>query len=300
MYSRQEVAAACGPSLVRYVERKARGGAAGQKGTRYEDRFALLKIGEAAQAAFARNGSFSVSWNVSFRSQAFCFVDDLVVYRRAAREANHYQLKNQAVVRWGKRSKSLASDFRNQLKLGRSKEIRTTVTLVVNRKNKTQKLQSDMPRGLEKYAFVTFFPPYESVSKLLKYKPMRDALNALLGPDPTDDRLASVGMLVQSAWTEAGKVTTLKKLLEGLHKRDAPLVRPLKPVATIDSRLKAALDSIPNFTYSFQKGFMCWRYGSADSGCFSHHCGSQKFAFFTQRVINRNPVTFAELEVELG
>jgi hypothetical protein len=300
MYSLQEVSAACGPNLAKYVQNKARGGAAGQKGTRYEDRFALLKIGEAAQAAFARIGSFSASWNVSFRSQAFCFVDDLVVYRSATRTAHHYQAKNQATVAWGQGAKSLSSDFRNQLKLGRSRMIQTTVTLVVNSRGKAKKLLANIPSGLKKYTFVSFFPPDQSVYKLLEYKPMRDGLNALLGPDPTDDRLVTVGMLLQSAWTEAGKVTTLKKMVEELHKREAPLLRPLNPVRLIDSRLKATLDSIPHFSYSLEKGFMRWRYGTTDRGCFSEHCGTQKFASFAQRVISRRPGTFADLEVELG
>jgi hypothetical protein len=300
MYSPQEVSAACGPNLAQYVQNKARGGAAGQKGTRYEDRFALLKIGEAAQAAFARNGSFSASWNVSFRSQAFCFVDDLVVYRSATRTAHHYQAKNQATVAWGKGAKSLSSDFRNQLKLGKSRKIRTTVTLIVNSKGKAKRLLADIPSGLKRYTFVSFFPPDQSISKLLKYKAMRHGLNALLGPDPTDDRLVTVGMLLQSAWTEAGKVTTLKRMMEELHKREAPLLRPLNPVTVIDSRLRAALDSIPHFHYSLEKGFLRWRYGTTDRGCFSEHCGTPKFASFAQRVISRRPSTFEELEVELG
>ena len=129
---------------------------------------------------------------------------------------------------------------------------------------------------------------------------MREGLKALLGPDPTDERLVTVGMLLQSAWTEAGKVTTLKKMLEQLHKREAPLLRPLNPVTAIDTRLKSALDSIPNFHHSLERGFMRWRYGTTDRGCFSEHCGTQKFASFAQRVISRKPRTFAELEVELG
>jgi hypothetical protein len=300
MYSLKEVEVACGPNLARYVQNKARGGAAGQKGTRYEDRFALLKIGEAAQAAFAGNGSFSASWNVSFRSQAFCFVDDLVVYRSATRTAHHYQAKNQGTVAWGKSAKSLSSDFRNQLKLSKFRKIQTTVTLVVNSKRKAKKLMADIPRELEKYTFVSFFPPDQSVSKLLEFKPMRNGLNALLGPDPTDDRLVTVGMLLQSAWTEAGKVTTLKKLMEELHKREAPLLRPLKPVRVIESQLEAILDAIPHFSYFLEKGFMRWQYGTTDRGCLSEHCGTQKFASFAQRVISRRPSTFADLEVDLG
>lgn len=300
MYSPQQVAAACGPRLAQYVQNKARGGSAGQKGTRYEDRFALLKIGEAARAAFTGNDRFSPRWNVSFRSQAFCFVDDFVVYRSATRTAHHYQAKNQSTVTWGRGAKSLSSDFRNQLKLGKIRKIQTTVTLVVNSKSKVRKLQANIPSGLAKYTFVSFFPPDQSIAKLLEYKPMRDGLSALLGPDPTDDRLVTVGMLLQSTWTEAGKVTTLKRMMEELHKREAPLLRPLNPVRAIDPRLEAILDSIPNFQYSLERGFMCWRYGTTDRGCFSEHCGTQKFQSFAQRIISRRPSKFADLEVELG
>src|SRR6202034_2357451 len=109
--------------------------------------------------------------------------------------------KNQSAVAWRQGARSLSSDFRNQLKLGKSRKIKTLVTLVVNSKIKARKLEARIPTKLKKYAFVAFFPPDQSIAKLLKYKPMRDGLNALLGPNPTDDRLVTVGMLLQSTWT---------------------------------------------------------------------------------------------------
>jgi hypothetical protein len=186
------------------------------------------------------------------------------------------------------------------LKLGKSRNIHTKVTLIVNSKRKAKKLLADIPKDLEKNAFVSYFPPDQSIPKLIKYKPMREGLIALLGPDSTDDHLLTVGMLLQSAWTEAGKVTTLKKMIENLHRTKAPLLRPLKPVAAINPQLEAVLNAIPNFNYSLEKGFMSWRYGTTDRGCYSEHCGTQKFASFSQRVISRRPSTFADLEVELG
>ena len=183
---------------------------------------------------------------MSFRSQTFCFVDELVVYRSDHRTANH----DQAKVSWGK-------------------------------------------------CICALFPPDQCVATLLKYKPMREGLNALLGPDPTDERLVAVGMLLQSAWTEAGKVTTLKKMLEAFYKREAPLLRPLNPVTAIESQLKAVLDLIPNFHSSLERGCMRWRYGTTDRGCLSDHCGTQKSASFALRVIRLRPSTFADLEREL-
>ena len=298
MYSPKVVEAACGPKLAQYIKNKAKGGAAGQKGTRYEDRFALLKIGEAAERAFAGTGSFSSSWNISFRAQAPCFVDDLVVYRSAIRTADHYQAKNQAQISWGKGPKSLSSDFQNQLKLGKYQNIQTTVTVVVNSKNNAKNLQSSIPKDIRRGASVCYFPSDERLYKLLQYRPMRRGLTALLGSDPSDDHLVTVGRLLLAAWTETVNTKTLKKMIEELHKSNAPLLRPLKPVTAIHPELKAVLDSIPNFHYSLDKGFMSWRYGTTDRGCFSQHCGTAKFASFTQRVISRRPGSFADLEVE--
>lgn len=300
MYSLKTVEAVCGLKLANYVKDKAKGGAAGQKGTRYEDRFALLKMGEAAERAFSPNGSFSPAWNVSFRSQALCFVDDLVVYRGATRTAEHYQAKNQASVFWGTGQKSLSSDFRNQLKLGKSQNIRTSVILVVNSKSKVKALQSSIPRDLRKKTSVFYFPSASSLLALLKYKPMRDGLKALLGPDSSNDHLVTVGRLLLGAWTEAKAKITIKSMIEELHKSGAPLLRPLKPIAAIDPKLKAVLDSIPNFHYSLERGFLRWQYGSTDSGYYGFHCGTSQFAAFTQRVISRRPRTFMDLEVELG
>jgi hypothetical protein len=300
MYSLKDVKAACGPKLAQYVKNRATGGASGQKGTRYEDRFALLKIGEAAKDAFAKTGSFSSRRNVSFHAQVFCFVDDLIVYQSATQTANHYQCKNRATITWGKGPKSLSSDFRNQLKLGRSQNIKTTVTLVVNSKTAAKALRAGIPGSLGKAAAVCYFPPEESLYGLLKYTPMRDALNELLGPEPSDDHLVTVGRLLLAAWTEAGNATTLKKMLEQLHKSNAPLLRPLKPITVIHPKLKAVLDSIPDFHYSLEKGFLRWQYGTTDRGCYIEHCGTARFNCFTRRVISQRPSTFQDLEVELG
>jgi hypothetical protein len=186
------------------------------------------------------------------------------------------------------------------LKLGKSQNIQTTVTLVVNSKSKAKNLQANIPKGLRKSVSVCYFPADESLYGLLQYKPMRDGLNELLGPNPSDDHLVTVGRLLLAAWTEAGNVTTLKKMIEELHKSNAPLLRPLRPINAIHPELKAVLDSIPNFHYSLDKGFMSWRYGKTDRGCCSEHCDTPRFAAFTQRVIIRRPSSFGDLEVELA
>lgn len=298
LFNIADVQSAFGPKLVAYVKKKTTGGAAGQKGSRYEDRLAILKIGQAAETAFSRNGAFSESRNVSFQSQAPCFVDDILIFHRHSRTAHHFQAKNAVSVSWSKGPKSLASDFRNQLILGKSRCFTTKLYLVVSGKKLAQNLNAAIPKDLKKYASVEYFPADVRLLTLLNYKPMREALTALLGPQPTDDHLVSMGRLLMGAWSEAGNAITLKKLMEELHRSNAPLVRPLKPVINLDPRLRAVLNCIPHFRYAVEKGYFVWNYGTTDTGCFETHCGTPRFSAFAQRIISRRPRTFWELEEE--
>src|SRR5947209_2352705 len=165
MYSIEHVAAACGASSAKYVTNKARGGRSGQKGTRYEDRFAVFKIAHSAQLAFENgNGSFAPSSNVTLYGQLPCFVDDLVIFRKTGRRVEHFQAKNCSSTNWGKGAKSLRADFRDQLKLSDSRKLKCSVTLVVSDKNAENKLRQTLPPELKGRGQVFYFPPY---SKLL-------------------------------------------------------------------------------------------------------------------------------------
>lgn len=299
IYQLHHVTAACGPRLAKYVKSKTRGGAAGQKGTRYEDKFALLKIGEAANRAFAKYGVFSNRCNVTFQGQAPCFVDDLVVFGHHPKSADHFQTKNAVSVVWGAGAKSVAYDFRQQLKLGKSRNLKTNLALVVSNRSLAKRLQSNIPKDLKKKVAVVYFPDGTLVS-LLKFLPMRNGLSELMGPDPSEDHLLSAGRMLIGIWSDVGKAVTLKKMLSELLKAKAPLIRPLTPVITLDARLTSVLDAIPNFNYAVEKGFFIWRYGSMDRGCFPEHCGADRFSAFTERIISRRPRTFSKLEVELG
>jgi hypothetical protein len=299
IYQLKHVREACGPLLARYVQSKTRGGAAGQKGTRYEDKFALLKIGEAARSAFAEDGFFAEGRNVTFQGQAPCFVDDLVIFERRSKTANHFQLKDVATLTWGKGARSIASDFRQQLKLGKNRKLNTHLFLVVSRKSLAGSLATNIPKDLARKSSVVYFPA-GSLADLLKFPPMRKGLLALLGPNPSEDHLVSVGRMLMGVWADAGKAVTLKKLFEQLHQSKAPLLRPLVPVTKLDPLLISVFNRIQDFEFSVEKGFLVWKYGNTDSGCFPEHCGSDRFRAFAQRMMTQKPRTFRKLEGELG
>jgi hypothetical protein len=299
IYQLKHVRDACSPKLTRYVQNKTRGGTAGQKGIRYEDKFALLKIGEAAQSAFAKDGFFAEGRNVTFQGQAPCFVDDLVIFERRSKTANHFQVKDVATLTWGQGAKSIASDFRQQLKLGKNRKLNTNLFLVVSRKSLASSLATKIPKGLGKKSSVVYFPA-GSLAVLSKFPPMRKGLLALLGPNPSEDHLVSVGRMLMGVWADAGKAVTLKKLFQQLHQSKAPLLRPLVPVTKLDPLLISVFNRIRGFEFSVEKGFFVWKYGNADSGCFPEHCGSDRFCAFAQRMMTQKPRTFRKLEGELG
>ena len=300
MYVLEQVRTLFGETTAKYVANKARGGAAGQKGTRYEDRFALMKIGEAAKLAFDGDGDFAKERDTDFYSQVPCFVDDLIVAFRGSETAEHYQLKNQAAPSWGKGKKSISSDFAKQLRLGGATKQITTVTLVVNSPDLATKLREKKPRALRKNTFVCYFPPSATLFELLEHQPMREALSELLGPDPSDDHLVAIGRVMQGAWADAGNATSLETLLSELHKGGAPFLRPLNSVPDLPQDLKNILDAIPDFAYRVERGFFRWSYGNSDSGCYSKHCSTTEFIAFTRRVVLKYPTTFESLEVELA
>jgi hypothetical protein len=299
IYQLKHVRQACGPKLVRYVQNKTRGGAAGQKGIRYEDKFALLKIGEAAESAFAKDGFFAEGRNVTFQGQAPCFVDDLVIFERRSKKVNHFQVKDVATLTWGKGAKSIASDFRQQLKLGKYHKLNTNLCLVVSRKSLARTLATNTPQDLSKKSTVIYFPA-GTLAHLSKFPPMRNGLAALLGPNPSQDHLVSIGRMLMGVWADAGKAVTLKRLFEQLHESEAPLLRPLVPVTKLDPLLISVLNRIPDFKYSVENGFFVWKYGDTDSGCFPEHCGSRRFSAFARRMMTQKPRTFRKLEGELG
>lgn len=306
MYSPLAIEKACGKSALTYARNKARGGAAGQKGTRYEDHFAIFKVAEEAARVFNEgNGRFEAGSDISVFSQILCFVDDLVLRQGRKRSVAHYQAKNRLSTTWGKGPKSLRSDFNRQLKLCTSLKVKCSLNLVVSSAAAFQNLSGNITPKLRHCAKVIFFP-YENISGLLRtYSPFRDAFVAL-NPrsSPTDSDLLSTATLLLGTWADTGNQVTIRQILKETGSRGArggaPAVRPLNSRKRLAPRLKVVLDAIPGFDYSLEKGFMQWRYGQTDSGCYRYACDSKEFGAFAKRQIQRRPKTYDDIEGELA
>jgi hypothetical protein len=122
--------------------------------------------------------------------------------------------------------------------------------------------------------------------------------------DPTDSDLLSTATLLLGTWADSPNRIRLSNFLAEVAKRagegGTPVIRPLQSSRRLPRKLTAVLDAVPGFHYSLEKGFMQWQYGSTDSGCYRHPCGSPGFDDFVRRQVQRQPKTYDDLEGELA
>src|SRR4051812_21865889 len=94
MFDDETVQSACGQAALEYLKSKHQGGVNGQKGTRYEDYYAVFRLAEHAAAAYSTGNGLGGSESMRFMSQVKrCFVDDLVI-EGGQQQARFHQLRN--------------------------------------------------------------------------------------------------------------------------------------------------------------------------------------------------------------
>jgi|tagenome__1003787_1003787.scaffolds.fasta_scaffold20810566_3 hypothetical protein len=109
MFDDETVQSACGQVALEYLKNKHLGGISGQKGTRYEDYYAVFRLAEYAGAAYSTGGGLDGSETTRFMSQVEkCFVDDLVIEEMGRQQELFHQLRNVRSLSWGDGEKSLA------------------------------------------------------------------------------------------------------------------------------------------------------------------------------------------------
>lgn len=303
MYTLTDIERICGRPRAEYVRRKQIGGVSGQKGTRFEDWLAVFRIAETCRAAFEQGqGRFVKRRNATFYGQVQCFVDDLVVRRSHRLEVIHYQAKNRQSASWGTRGGSLRRDFIDQKLICEDQTLCYQLVLVVSNLANSRRLASKIPQELIGKGSVLYFPYRTRLSELLRaHASFREALQDMTPyTSASMSDLEATGLALLGVWINAGNRISAQRAMAKMMEGRGPLVRPLNPVTRLRPKLTAVLDSIPGFHYHLEKGFLHWRYGRTDSGCYRYHCGSSGFGKFAVRQIARQPRTFEELEGELG
>ncbi|MEL6940181.1 MAG: hypothetical protein AAFO84_13415, partial [Cyanobacteria bacterium J06598_1] len=102
MYSENQISEQFGDDILKYLNRKHRGGTSNEKGNTYESFYAIYKI------AILSPSVIEQQLEIKFYSQALAFVDDLIIFYEFEDRLQHHQLKNSPSITWGTASQSIS------------------------------------------------------------------------------------------------------------------------------------------------------------------------------------------------
>jgi hypothetical protein len=159
VYSKSTITQLFGPNEVDKIQARHTGGLSGQKGTRFEDLFAVFKLTEELSFCYSNaSAGFKNVRRAIVRSQVFAIVDDIAVELKKPRMVEHYQLKNVHHLSWGSGSHSVAEAFVRQKKLCNKVNVMSKLYLVVPNQVLRTRLQNTTSSKLSKCAIVIVFP----------------------------------------------------------------------------------------------------------------------------------------------
>lgn len=283
-----------GDKYLTYATNKNRGGFSNEKGNTFENFFATYKIAELINSNEVNNLD-----NISFSSQELFFVDDLIINDKSLKKISHYQIKNVQSLSWGDGGfKTLADDFRVQIKLNKSLNLNCRCYLVISNESLIGKLQSTLPKTIEENTEVLFFL-YDSVltSALSKNTEFFSAIEKIC-VNKDRDKVESVATTLIGVWIASGKKNiTLKSILEAAIKSSPSFVRPLGTKFDLKETTKAILNNIKDFTYNTDRGFLDWNYKAGlETGILPYSCVTEKFEKFEKILAEQHPLDFNSLE----
>lgn len=302
MYSKKTIAEVFGAKEVSRIQARHSGGLAGQKGTRFEDYFAVFKLAEEFALCYGRaSARYKNSRGATILAQVFAIIDDVAVVLRNPQMVEHYQLKNVQHISWGSGEGSLSEAFVLQKKLCKKANVKSRLFLVVSNEALRTRLQSSTSAKLSKVARITFFP-YQSIALLVQtHEPFRKALIKLspFGQRVENDKLVSLAKFVCGHWFAANNKMTIDNLAKAMETEAGAFCRPKKGTRSMPSHIKGILSRIPGFRWKIEKGFFSWSWGSTDSGRYPHHCWTREFERLLSRIQQGRPDCFSAIEGDL-
>lgn len=209
MYRAEQIKSLFGDAAYRYLENKQRGGASNEKGSTYENYFAVYQLARLAREACENQSE------ICFMCQIYAFVDDLVI-DGAGNKLRHYQLKNSRNVFWGKGLKSIADDFSKQYSLNQSVFRSSELFLVVSNRDIFNRLASNIPANIQEFSQVFYFPYEPQFTRLIEQIDIFHSaivyLSAFDTPEP--DKIECVATALLGAWMSSRRsaVTVLDVL----------------------------------------------------------------------------------------
>jgi hypothetical protein len=301
MYHRDKIRTLFGEEGVSRIDARHKGGESGQKGTRFEDYFAVYLLVTLLGQSYG-SGKFRDSSKTTLHSQAYAFVDDLVVELKKRRVVEHYQLKNASSVSWGSGDGSIKEDFLCQAKLCDEEGLKSRLYLVVSNKSQQKNLDKKRKEKNVECNGVLYFPYATPNELLLTYKPFRRAL-VRISPfglsDAESDKLSALATFLVGIWASAPNKISLEELAKQLEGKPMLYMRPMGQPRRFPADVAKILRRIPGFIFRVRKGYLFWNWGQADNGIYPFHTGTKAFQNLTKRIRKSRPKTFEALEEQL-
>lgn len=251
--------------IKQYLKNKHQGGESNQKGSSFEDFYAVYQI---VSCIDKYKSSFDC---VRFQTQLDdTFVDDmLIVYP----ERNMYhQLKNTQSLSWGKVDKrgDIAFDFAHQIEDCKERNEKFALKLVYSLKN--SKIGEQTPKEIKGQTLTEYFDYSADLNSLVIIStPLKHALRAITPngeKTPTDD-LANIATVFLGVWKACDSKNRRISLKEIIHRAENFKHINLKiyPDEDISEDCKRILSTIEGFEYHISGRMFYWRIGCMNGSC---------------------------------
>ena len=272
------------------------GGVSGKRGFRYEDFFATYKLLQFASKHIGQ------AIDARFKEQANCFVDDLVIEEPNLQ--HFYQLKSGSSVTWGADNRKLEREFRDQSDDCKRRGVRFKLVVVVSNSGCKQSLETNMPRGIKTVTSVIIFPILARPSELVDHRRIIKNSLKLLSASRFDSRAAhqSIVEAFYYGWIDHAPdpngFCVLENVIASIRAKNACPIRHSWQDSTGKwDRVSGILSQINGLEFWTDRGHFEWRYPPFGmQGIMREPCASQSFTRFMDRIITRQPQTFAEFE----
>jgi hypothetical protein len=294
MFTAEQIESLFGQPAIEYLQNKNRGGINGEKGSTYENFYALYQVAVLAQEAI------ELDRDATLYGQAFAFVDDLMVDRDRDPVLYNYQLKNSATVAWGKGDKSIQDDFSKQKILNDSISRESQIYLVVSDRDLQNKLSAKCPTAIRDFSRVLYFPYEKGLGLLLEsYPDLKDAIKYLCAfEEPEIDKIECVANVLLGAIVSCARDNlSVREIVEKARAFSPSYIRSLSGESSLAPQVVEILSNINNFSYNTARGFFHWDYGDGIlTGTVSHSIDSEQFDKIQRLIKNSKPTTFAEIQ----
>jgi hypothetical protein len=292
MFTIEQIESLFGQETRKYLQNKNRGGINGEKGSTYENYYALYQI-----AILARE-LIEFGQDATICSQGLAFVDDLVVDRHDETALRNYQLKNSATVSWGQGDKSIQDDFCRQQILNQAISRGSELYLVVSDSALQSTLNEQCPELIRDFSQVLYFPYQKRLSRLLdKFPSFRETIQYLCPFEDIDKVECTAGVLLGAITSSDRSTLSVREILEKASAFSPSYIRSLGGELSIDPQVANILSNIKDFTHGVSKGFLYWDYGGGIfTGTVTHRIDSEQFGKIQRLLKQCKPTSFAALQ----